>query len=72
MADVSEYYKCVQEEINSLTEITFDELYGKQSSKIQNLLIQNNSENNVILDTEFLYEVEANIAKTNSEILGKK
>ena len=72
LADVSEYYKCVQEEINSLTEITFDELYGKQSSKIQNLLIQNNSENNVILDTEFLYEVEANIAKTNSEILGKK
>ena len=32
LADVSEYYKCVQEEINSLTEITFDELYGKQSS----------------------------------------
>jgi exonuclease SbcD len=68
LKDISEYFQCIDQELEHFEDIDFDDLYGKQSEKIKNILTTNTSTLSADTGQEFTQEIKEFITKIQNEI----
>lgn len=67
LVDISEYFQSIENQLENLNEITFDDLYGKQSAKILSTLDLDENEKINISEKE----IKTYLTNIHNELLGK-